>query len=134
MVRVANVDDVIDGYSIPKGSVLVVAPGVIHRLPQYWGDDVDSFNPYRWLRDSTKKDNNESATPEIPLTGAFFPFANGTYNCIGQRFAAAELRVILAGLIRAFEFLPVENWVVKKSLRVTWQPNPYIKLKVKPVL
>jgi cytochrome P450 len=34
---------------------------------------------------------------------AFIPFSTGVYNCVGQKLAMMEMRVVVANLLRSFE-------------------------------
>ncbi len=66
-----------------QGTCFLVSPYVMHRLPEFWGDDVDLFKPERFL---------DSDTPANP---AFMPFISGPRSCIGSRFALMEMEVLL---------------------------------------
>jgi cytochrome P450 len=87
------------GYQIPAHTRLVISPHLLHRHPNYW-KDPESFQPERWIHkdDATRKEFME-------LTRfAYIPFSAGGRNCIGQRFATIEAKLILVSLIRAFIF------------------------------
>ncbi|KAJ3005192.1 UNVERIFIED_CONTAM: hypothetical protein HDU68_004710 [Siphonaria sp. JEL0065] len=127
--RITVEDDLLDGYRIPKGTVVLVSPAVNHRLEEYWGADALEFKPERWI---SSADNTEDSDSRRPF-GAYMPFLLGPRNCIGQRFAILEMKAILAVLVRGFEFVKVEGQVIKKKLRLTWKPEPGLQMIVKRV-
>ncbi|CAG5109702.1 Oidioi.mRNA.OKI2018_I69.chr2.g4206.t2.cds [Oikopleura dioica] len=53
-----------------------------------------TFNPSRW------------SSEERRHPYAFIPFSAGPRNCIGQKFAMIELKLVLATLLRNFKFQP----------------------------
>jgi cytochrome P450 len=85
------------GYTIPAGTKLVMSTFLLHRHPKYW-KDPESFQPERWLNN----DDHDDFLSQIRF--AFLPFSAGGRNCIGQRFATVEAKLILAELIRSFIF------------------------------
>ncbi|KAJ3203496.1 hypothetical protein HDU82_006541 [Entophlyctis luteolus] len=130
--RVTVEDDVLCGYFIPKGTPIVISPGVNHRLPEYWGPDCLEFKPSRWMStDAESKENADAATADSKPFGAYMPFLLGPRNCIGQRFAMLEMKSVLAVLVRNFEFVKVEQGVVKKKLMLTWKPAAPLQMDVK---
>lgn len=40
---------IIDGYHIPRGTVVGINPWVIHRNTDIFGEGADTFRPERWL-------------------------------------------------------------------------------------
>eukprot|EP00127_Corallochytrium_limacisporum_P004789 Clim_evm4s177 gene=Clim_evmTU4s177 len=79
-------------YQIPFGSEIIVPIGYIQTDPKNW-DDPKTFKPSRWLdKDFT------------PKPGTYLPFSSGPQNCIGERLAKLEMRVVVAKLLQAFEF------------------------------
>lgn len=75
---------------------------------------------------------NFSPDKEYP-PNAYIPFSAGSRNCIGQRFAIRESKIILTHLVYNFEFstdyklhdnLPIPEAITKPSLG--------LPLKIKP--
>ncbi|PRP87152.1 cytochrome P450 [Planoprotostelium fungivorum] len=127
-IRQSAKDDVICGYTIPKNSVIMVAPAVIHFHPDIWGPDAAEFKPERFL------DNN--AIPDTART----PFANLTFlagprNCIGQKFALAEMKALLICILRSFSFEPdvIGQHVERNSLLVMRPKSGQLHLRVKRI-
>jgi cytochrome P450 len=82
----------LDDHKILKGSSAVIFIYYIHRDPKYF-PDPDRFNPDRFL-----PENNVDRSPY-----AFIPFSAGSRNCIGQRFAMLEEKVMLSSILRRFK-------------------------------
>ena len=88
-----------------------------------WGPDAEAFNPDRHLVASDKEDDGLAAKTaaqrkSVPgVWGNILTFLGGTRNCIGYRFALAEMKVILFVLMRnlVFEELPSKPKIEKKS-------------------
>jgi cytochrome P450 len=79
------------GYEIPKGSIVIMSPYVMHRNPKYF-PDPERFMPERW-------------TPEFKETRpkfAYFPFGGGPRMCIGERFAWTEGILVLATIAQTW--------------------------------
>lgn len=74
----------------------------LHRAPKYW-KRPDEFLPERWLVESTHE--------LFPVKDAWRPFENGPRNCIAQGIVMVELKLILASVVREFDFRPAyEEW------------------------
>jgi cytochrome P450 len=74
----------------------------MHRAPNYW-KQPDEFLPERFLV--------EPGHELYPVTGAFRAFEIGPRNCVAQGFVMTELRVILACVVRQFDFHPAyDEW------------------------
>jgi len=79
----------IAGYAIPKGAILVASQFVIHRDPRFYSDPL-RFDPERFAKDGAK------SRPRF----AFFPFAAGSRQCIGEGLAWMEGVLSLATIVR----------------------------------
>ena len=74
----------------------------MHRAPAYWVRP-DDFLPERWLPDCSEELR--------PMKEAYRAFEIGPRNCVAQDFVMTELRVILACLVRRFDFMPAyDEW------------------------
>ncbi|KAK4503181.1 hypothetical protein PRZ48_006609 [Zasmidium cellare] len=82
---------------IPVGTKVVFSPWTMGRDPKHWGPDARTFNPDRWLGETSACDN----------VHAFLTFGAGPRRCIGEQLARAEMRCLLAGLVGRFEFSPL---------------------------
>ena len=60
----------IGGYIIPKGATVGAIIRFMHHDPALWGDDVELFNPDRWLKDGKFVDKKQD----------FLPFSIGRQN------------------------------------------------------
>ncbi|XP_033935373.1 cytochrome P450 4V2-like [Pseudochaenichthys georgianus] len=81
----------INGFKVPKGANAIVVTYALHRDPRYF-PEPEEFRPERFLP--------ENAVGRPPY--AYIPFSAGLRNCIGQRFALMEEKVILAAILRNF--------------------------------
>ena len=91
MARVTTDDCEVDGYTIPKGTQGTIFVSFIHQNPDFW-EDPETFDPERF--------NPENSSKRHPY--AYIPFSAGPRNCIGQRFALLEEKVMLSYLLRNF--------------------------------
>ena len=93
-----NDDMLIDGYLIPKDTIVAASIYQVHHSKEIWGVDADEFVPERWVNGDI-----------VELKKYFFSFAAGSRFCIGYNFAMMEMRLVLASLLLNFEFEIVEN-------------------------
>ena len=82
----------IAGYAIPRGAVLIASQFVVHRDPRFY-DDPLRFDPERFAVD---KREGAKSRPRF----AFFPFAAGSRQCIGEGLAWMEGALSLAAITR----------------------------------
>ena len=124
--REAAADDALPGGTrVAKGTVLFLSPGVMGRLPRFWGDDADAFRPERWLGAATKG-------KAFPPPFAFLPFLAGERGCIGQRFALLEMKAVLAALLPRFALACVAGAPdPRPRLHVTLRPVPHLRMVVR---
>jgi cytochrome P450 len=90
--------------------VIYLCQHIIQRDRKVYGETADEFVPERWVGDSdTSTSTNEeghTTTGQIPIS-AWRPFERGPRNCIGQELANLEARVILACVMRRYDFVKI---------------------------
>nr|QST15014.1 CYP4AP1 protein [Diaphanosoma celebensis] len=110
-IRCAKADISLGGYRFPEGCNVVLSSYALHRNPKIYSDPL-TFDPDRF---SIKR-----SIGRHPY--AYIPFSAGPRNCIGQRFAMAEEKVILSTLLRRFKFELAPTAVT---------PNPSLEMTLK---
>ncbi|KAK4025942.1 hypothetical protein OUZ56_014974 [Daphnia magna] len=93
MLRSIPEDIQAGGFTLPKGLTVILNFYATHRNPAVF-PDPESFKPERFLP--------ENSIGRHPY--AFVPFSAGPRNCIGQKYAMYELRVVIANFLRWFRF------------------------------
>ena len=111
LVREAIQPDEAGGIPIPRRTVVMIAPWVLHRHHAYWRDPA-AFDPARFLPDAPQ-----------PPRFAFMPFGAGPRICVGAQFAMAEAILVLAALIRRFRFTMDTDRPLLPVAVVTTQPD-----------
>lgn len=110
----------IDGYLIPAGADVIVAPWVTHRHPRYW-EDPERFDPDRFTPEA------EAARPRY----AWFPFGGGPRACIGQHFSMLESVIALAMILQSYELEAIDTEVPLGSA-ITLQALGPARCRLKP--
>jgi cytochrome P450 len=105
--RVMTREAELEGYRIPAGWRIAVGPRSVHFDARYY-PDPQRFEPDRWL--------SEDQRPPF----SYIPFGGGPRACIGQHFALLEMHVMLALLLREFEWTLVPG----QDLSFTEIPTP----------
>ncbi|KAM8716412.1 hypothetical protein ACLKA7_003310 [Drosophila subpalustris] len=94
--RICTEESVVNGLILPKDTQINIHVFDIMRDPRHFPNPSE-FNPDRFLPENT--------IDRHPF--AFIPFSAGQRNCIGQKFAILEMKVLLVSIIRNFKLLPV---------------------------
>lgn len=84
-------DDTINGYHLPKDSIIMANYWAVSKDPRYF-KDPDVFNPDRFMNGNLKGT-------------AFQPFGLGRRSCPGDQLALNSLMVALSKLVRNFDFV-----------------------------
>ncbi|XP_059154119.1 cytochrome P450 2J1-like [Physella acuta] len=92
--RTADVDTTLNGYFIPKGSLLITVFDSLFWDDKIWGDAM-TFRPERFLENG-----------ELTVKKEFLPFSVGRRNCVGESLAVMERYLIIAALVHTFHLLP----------------------------
>ncbi|KAI1268012.1 cytochrome P450 [Xylariaceae sp. FL1019] len=94
--RMVKEDTVLaDRYFLKKGAVVQIAGGVIHADKSIWGENVETFNPNRFLdKKSNVGDRSNAIHP-----AAFRAFGGGKTLCPGRHFAMNEILSLVAVVV-----------------------------------
>lgn len=107
----------ISGRFFPSGSIVSVPTYTIHRDKSVWGEDAESYRPERW---------EEAGKEQLKaMQSTFNTFSQGPRACVGKNLATLELQMILASLVRRYEFflqdlnkpLDIRETLLRKPLR-----------------
>ncbi|XP_053204193.1 cytochrome P450 4V2-like [Panonychus citri] len=88
----------INGYNLPKGSILICNIFNVHRDPRIYPDPTQ-YDPERF---------DPSNLPNIPK-GAYIPFGVIPRACTGSRFALIEMKIFLIHLIRKYKIFSAKK-------------------------
>ncbi|KFP55385.1 Cytochrome P450 2J2, partial [Cathartes aura] len=88
--RLAVKDTVLDGFHIPKGTVLLTNLTSVMFDKNEW-ETPDTFNPGHFLKDG-----------QFWKREAFMPFSVGKRACLGEVLARSELFLIFTALLQKF--------------------------------
>uniref|UniRef100_A0A9L0S4N8 Cytochrome P450 family 2 subfamily U member 1 n=1 Tax=Equus caballus TaxID=9796 RepID=A0A9L0S4N8_HORSE len=117
LVSLVTKEKVLQGYTIPKGTVVLPNLWSVHRDPAIW-EEPDEFHPNRFLDDQGQLVKKE----------AFIPFGIGKRVCMGEQLAKMELFLMFASLIQSFKFaLPKDSETPLLTGRygLTLAPHPF---------
>jgi cytochrome P450 len=117
--RRAIADHKLAGIRIPKGSVLLVSPWTVQRSERYYARPLE-FRPERWTAEF------RSSLPRF----AFFPFGGGPRQCIGEGFAWMEMALVLAILIRDWDFELALGQQIRPKPAMTLRSDCPIEMKL----
>eukprot|EP00092_Neocalanus_flemingeri_P040111 GFUD01043692.1.p1 GENE.GFUD01043692.1~~GFUD01043692.1.p1 ORF type:complete len:498 (+),score=79.92 GFUD01043692.1:126-1619(+) len=90
--RVTAEEVEIEGHVIPAGTDIWLQIPILHRDPKYF-PEPEKFSPDRFFNEQTQERHPYSYTP----------FSAGPRNCIGQKFAMMEEKIILSSILRRFK-------------------------------
>ncbi|KAF8355198.1 hypothetical protein PRIPAC_96821 [Pristionchus pacificus] len=89
--RIVENDFDLDGYILPAGSEVFLSPMLLHHNPMVYENDWE-FDPDRFSPENVENRNHYN----------YLPFSGGPRNCIGQRFAMLEVKVVAAIILHSF--------------------------------
>jgi len=102
------------GEHIPGGTIVGCNAWVVHRRPEVFGAEVDSFRPERWL---------EADAAQLKLMKAtMLQFSAGARTCIGKNISLLEIYKLVPTLLRNFDIKLErdEEWTTQN----TWFVRP----------
>ncbi len=121
LAREAMSDTSIGGKAVPKGSLVMVVPWLMHRNPVLWSKP-DVFDPGRFLNPKSKKPNKYG----------YVPFSIGPRICAGLQFGMTEAILSLAILAQDFELKLKDGTDVQPVARLTLRPGENLPMTLHP--
>jgi cytochrome P450 len=110
--RVALAPDTLAGEEIAAGTMVVIAPYVLHRHRALW-TCPDQFDPSRFLPGEREKVDRF----------AYIPFGMGPRLCIGSPFALQEASIALALMAMNFDWRLASGHTVRPMQKMTLRPD-----------
>ncbi|KPM41473.1 hypothetical protein AK830_g5095 [Neonectria ditissima] len=104
-------DDVLEGYTIPKGTTVIANIYSIHLREEKY-DRPDEFIPDRFLRSAP---SSEEATSQR-TRATMYSFSFGRRSCPGEDFARASIVTTVAKLLWAFDMTTQDGKLPDMSL------------------
>lgn len=83
------------GEHIPGGTIVGCNAWVLHRRPEVFGSDANTFRPERWLEAKPDRLREMKAT--------MFQFGAGARTCIGKNISLLEIYKLIPTFLRNFE-------------------------------
>ncbi|XP_012583185.1 PREDICTED: cytochrome P450 2U1 [Condylura cristata] len=110
-------ETVLQGYRIPKGTVILPNLWSVHRDPAVW-EKPNDFDPNHFLDDQGQLIKKET----------FIPFGIGKRVCMGEQLAKMELFLMFVSLMQSFRFaLPEDSGkpILTGKYGLTLAPHPF---------
>jgi cytochrome P450 len=123
LARQALRDERIHGRAVPKGSLVMVVPWLLHRHRKYW-ERPDHFIPERFLPQNAGR----------LVRHAYLPFSTGPRICAGQAFGLTEAILCLATLAQRVRLRLAADAVVEPVCRLTLRPGNNLRMLALPAV
>lgn len=110
------------GYNVPGGTIITISPMMLHSNQNVY-KNPEKFDPERFSAENISKRHPYD----------FIPFSAGLRNCIGQRFAQMNERVILSHILLNFKIDPapgVAHSDIKKCPEAITVPDKGIPVRL----
>jgi cytochrome P450 len=113
-------DDEADGVRIPAGVTVVPYIYGVHRHAAQW-EEPERFDPGRF-NDAARKGRHPFA---------HLPFGGGPRKCIGSNLAMVQMLLVLASLLRRYDFVPASDQTVNVAPMMILHPREPILMHVR---
>ena len=126
--RIALHDTSMSSVFIPRGTMLTANVVEAHSSREAWGEDVEQFDPYRFMKMEKESGRKIGIVTTSPNS---LSFGHGRHACPGRFFAAQELKLLLAHFLVYYDVRldsveqtrPKNVWFGMSCL-----PNPQAKI------
>lgn len=93
------------GHPIPSRRLVAVMPHLMHHDPALW-TDPEAFDPERFA-EPRREDRHHRY--------AWAPFGGGVHKCLGMFFAGLEVKLVVAEVLRRFEWRVPASYVPRMN-------------------
>jgi cytochrome P450 len=122
IARTLDQDLEIGGRVIPAGVMVVIHLACLHKDPQQF-PEPERFDPDRFLPENIAKRHPYS----------FVPFSAGPRNCLGQKFALRNTKVLLASILRKFKVRSEKKIPeMKYAIEIVLRPQGGLSVALEP--
>lgn len=111
------------GVRLPKGTSVIVSPGMVHRDPALWTDPA-RFDPDRF--------SDNRAEHEVHRF-AHAPFGGGAHKCIGLHFARLQTVMVLHALLTRWRIVPAGRGETRWQQVPIPRPRDGLPVRLLPV-
>ncbi|KAH7139683.1 cytochrome P450 [Dactylonectria estremocensis] len=114
-----------NSYLLRKDNVIQMSLAASHWTEQFWGSDVNDFNPERFLNRKT----DDGPGSQKAIRAAFLPYGGGQHYCPGKGFAYAEMMAAMTTLLLGFDVEPhggewkVPDWATWSIVDAVTKPK-----------
>ncbi|HYF75952.1 MAG TPA: cytochrome P450 [Symbiobacteriaceae bacterium] len=112
-------DDEIGGYHVPKRSLMMLTPYLVHRHPEFW-ENPEVFDPHRFGPEFEKGRHKYS----------YMPFGGGAHQCIGMHYAMQQLIFTAALITRAYRVELAPGGPVLPETALTMHPRGGLRIRI----
>lgn len=110
--RQALEDFQIGNYILPRGTIILMSPYLIHHDARFHADP-EQFNPHAWDRHEKGQHSKYE----------YFPFGGGPRSCIGEHFAWMQAILMLATVGQSWRMRLVPGHPVELLQRINLRPR-----------
>lgn len=110
--RQALEDFTIDKYIVPRGTIVLMSPYLIHHDSRF-REDPEIFNPHAWDKHSHSQNSKYE----------YFPFSRGPRSCIGEPFAWMQGILVLASIAQSWRVKLVPDHPVELLQLINLRPR-----------
>jgi cytochrome P450 len=119
MFRLTRDDDFVCGRRIPRNSIVMVVPWVVHRHRKLW-DEPDRFDPDRFSPERSAQRSRY----------AYLPFSIGPHVCIGASLGMLQILIGAAALAQRVRFRLVPDFPIEPTAWTNLRPAYGIRMTV----
>ncbi|KAJ9188994.1 hypothetical protein P3X46_000337 [Hevea brasiliensis] len=124
-MKVEEMQDVkLGDLQVPKGMGIWIWLLSLHRDPELWGPDADTFNPERFIN---------GVTGACKSSQAYIPFGLGARVCPGQNLAVIELKVFFAVILSNFKFTISPDYQHSPTYGLLLEPEHGVNLLIQKI-